>query len=85
MEAKNMDLMNVTDEDIESLKRVFKIARCGRHYQEDTKLVDSWLIQWNERLEYDTYKADKVELLEKEKMLFLIPKEDKLPIKLIIA
>lgn len=80
-----MDLMNVTDKDIESLERVFKITRCGRHYCEDSELVNSWLIQWDENPEYDTYKANEVELLEKGKMLFLIPHADRKPIKLIIA
>lgn len=81
----DMDLMNVTDDDIESLERIFKITRCGRHYVEDTELVNSWVTQWNENSEYDTYKANEVELFEKGKMLFLIPLTDKKPIKLIIA
>lgn len=85
MEVKNMDLMNVTDKDIESLERVFKITRCGRHYAEDTELVNAWLTQWNENPEYDIYKSSEVELLEKGNMLFLIPLADKRPIKLIIA
>lgn len=77
--------MSAMDKDIESLKRVFKIARCGRHYCEDNALVDSWVTQWNENPEYDIYKADEIELLEKGTGLFLIPKENGKPIKLIIA
>ena len=86
MEVRNMDLMSVTDKDVESLERVFKIARAGRHYAEDTEIVNAWLTQWNENPEYDIYKSNEVELLEKGNMLFLIPKEknDK-PIKVIIA
>lgn len=87
MEVKNMDLMSVTDKDIESLKRVFKIARAGRHYAEDVEIVNAWLVQWNENPEYDIYKSNEVELLEKDNMLFLIPKEAKMtkPIRIIIA
>ena len=85
MEAKNMDLMNVTDKDIESLERVFKIARTGRHYTEDVELVNAWLMQWDENPEYDIYKSNEVELLEKGNMLFLIPHTDRKPIKVIIA
>lgn len=85
MEVKNMGLMSETDKDIESLKRAIKIARCGQHYCEDNALVNSWVTQWNENPEYDIYKADEIELLEKGTGLFLIPKEDRKPIKLIIA
>ena len=85
MEVKNMDLMNVTDKDAESLERVFKIARAGRHYAEDTEIVNSWLTQWDENPEYDVYKSNEVELLEKGNMLFLIPHADRKPIKVIIA
>ena len=77
--------MNVTDKDIESLERVFKIARAGCHYAEDTEIVNAWLAQWNESPEYNAYKSNEVELLEKENMLFLIPKENRKPIKVIIA
>ena len=87
MEVKSMDLMNVTDKDIESLERVFKIAREGRHYAEDAEIVNAWLTQWNENPEYNAYKSNEVELLEKGNILFLIPKEEKMtkPIKIIIA
>lgn len=74
-----------TDKDIESLNRVFKIANAGRHYAEDMELVNAWLTQWDENPEYDVYKSNEVELLEKGNMLFLIPYADKTPIKLIIA
>ena len=87
MTQKIMDSMNVTDKDIESLERIFKIARAGRHYAEDVEIVNDWLAQWNENPEYDIYKSNEVELLEKGNMLFLIPKEEKLtkPIRIIIA
>ena len=78
-------MRDITDKDIESLERVFKIANAGRHYEEDTDLVNAWLTQWDENPEYDTYKSNEVELLEKGNMLFLIPKEDRKPIKVIIA
>ena len=74
-----------TDKDIESLNRVFKIATAGRHYAEDTELVDAWLTQWNENPEYDIYKSSEIELLEKGNILFLIPLADRKPIKVIIA
>lgn len=74
-----------TDEDVESLERVFKIARAGCHYAEDTEIVNVWLSQWNENPEYNVYKANEVELLEKGNMLFLIPLADRKPIKVIIA
>ena len=45
----------------------------------------SWLIQWDESLEYSSYKAEDVELFAKEDMLFLIPHADRKPIKVIIA
>ena len=45
----------------------------------------SWLIQWDENLEYSIYKAEDVELFAKNNMLFLIPHADRKPIKLIIA
>ena len=80
-----MGLTNVTDKDIESLERVFKIARAGRHYAEDVDIVNAWLAQWDENPEYDIYKSNEVELLEKGNMLFLIPLADKKPIKVIIA
>ena len=76
-----------TDRDIESLGRAFKIARAGRYYTEDVELVNAWLIQWNKNPEYDIYKSSEVNLLVDGKMLFLIPKEEKLtkPIRVIIA
>ena len=83
MEVKNMDLMNVTDDDIESLERLFKIARCGRHYAEDAELVNLWLTQWNENPEYNSYKAKDVELYEENGVLFLISQTDNKIIKLI--
>lgn len=83
MEVKNMDLMNVTDDDIESLERLFKIARYGRHYAEDVELVNSWLTQWSKNPEYNSYKAKDVELHEENGVLFLISQTDNKIIKLI--
>ena len=76
-----------TDKDVESLERVFKIARAGRCYTEDVELVNAWLTQWNEDPEYDIYKSSEVNLLVDGRMLFLIPKEERLtkPIRVIIA
>ena len=82
MEVRNTDLTNVTDDDIESLERVFKIARCGRHYKEDTELVNSWLTQWSENPEYNSYKAKDVDLYEENGILFLVSQTDGKIIKL---
>jgi hypothetical protein len=79
MEAKNMGLMSETDE------RWWKILRTGYLYCEFTEITNSWLKQWCENPDYNQYNAKDVELLTKGTGLFLIPKEDKKPIKLIIA
>ena len=86
MEVKNMGSMNVMDKVNESLERIWKImSSTGHHYEEHTEIVGSWCAQWDENPEYDSYIANDVELFAQGKMLFLIPKEDKKPIKLIIA
>lgn len=77
--------MNVTDKDIESLERVFKIARAGRCYAEDVEIANTWLAQWDENPNYNIYKAKDVHLLASGNMLFLIPYEDARPAKVIIA
>lgn len=86
MEVKNMDSMNVMDKANESLERIWKIlSSTGYHYEEHMEIVDSWSAQWDENPKYDVYTSDEVELFAQGKMLFLIPKENKKPIKLIIA
>ena len=86
MEVKNMDSMNVMDKVNESLERIWKILSSTKyHYEEHTEIVCSWCAQWDENPEYDIYIANDVELFARGKMLFLIPKEDRKPIKLIIA
>ena len=69
----------------EALDRVWKLFKIGYNYQEHDELRNSWLKQWNENPEYNHYKANEVELFAKGSMLFLIPKESRKPIKLIIA
>lgn len=81
-----MGSMNVMDKANESLERIWKImSSTGYHYEEHTEIVGSWCAQWDEKPEYDIYIANDVELFARGKMLFLIPKESKKPIKLIIA
>ena len=65
--------------------RVWKLFKIGYNYQEHDELRNSWVLQWDENPEYDCYKANEIELFAKGNMLFLIPKENKKPIKLIIA
>lgn len=78
--------MNVMDKVNESLERIWKImSSTGHHYEEHTEIVGSWCVQWDENPEYDSYIANNVELFAQGKMLFLIPREDKKPIKVIIA
>ena len=45
----------------------------------------SWLIQWDEDPEYSIYTTSEVDLFAKDNMLFLIPKKNRKPIKVIIA
>lgn len=65
--------------------RWWKILSTGYHYCEHEELTHSWLKQWCTEPDYSIYNANDVELFAQGKMLFLIPKENKLPIKLIIA
>lgn len=65
--------------------RWWKILNAGYHYCEHEGLTHSWLKQWCTEPDYSIYNAEDVELFARENMLFLIPKEDKKPIKLIIA
>ena len=86
MEVKNIGSMNVMDKANESLERIWKImSSTGHHYEEHTEIVGSWCAQWDENPEYDIYIANDVELFARGKMLFLIPKGDRKPIKVIIA
>ena len=78
--------MNAMDKVNESLERIWKImSSTGYHYCEFTEITNSWLKQWCENPDYNQYNADDVELLAKGNGLFLIPKENRKPIKLIIA
>ena len=79
--------MNVMDKVNESFERISKVASLGYGNQEKVTLLASWCAQWDEDPEYDTYVADEVNLFVDGKMLFLIPKEEKLtkPIRVIIA
>lgn len=77
--------MNVMDKVNESLERIFRVASLGYGYQEQAALLASWCAQWDENPEYDTYITSEVELFAKGNMLFLIPKENRKPIKVIIA
>lgn len=77
--------MNVMDKEIESLERIFRVVSLGYGCQEQVTLLASWCAQWDENPEYDSYITDEVELLAIENKLFLIPKEDGKPIKIIIA
>ena len=79
MEVKNMGLMSEMDE------RWWKIIHTGYHYYEFTEITHSWYRQWCENPDYNQYNASDVELLAKGTGLFLIPKENRKPIKLIIA
>lgn len=65
--------------------RWWKILGTGYHYYEFTEITSSWLKQWCNNPDYNQYNASDVELLAKGTGLFLIPKEDRKPIKLIIA
>lgn len=73
--------------DHEKLDRIWKLFKIGYNYQEHDELRNSWLKQWDENPEYNEYKAMEVNLLVDGKMLFLIPKEERLtkPIRVIIA
>ena len=55
--------------------------------EEDLKILNSWLYQWENNKEYREYTSENTENFAKDNMLFLIPKEEKMtrPIKLIIA
>lgn len=88
MDRVTMDLMKETDKINESLERIWKVmSSTGYHYEEHTEIVGSWCAQWDENPEYDSYTANGVELFARGKMLFLVPKEEKLtkPIRVIIA
>lgn len=47
--------------------------------------LQSWWEQWCFSEEYADYNGEETDLFVVDNMLFLIPKEDKKPIKLIIA
>ena len=70
---------------LEISDRMRKVIFEYRLNETNPTYVKTWLRQWNEEPEYTIYKADEVELLIHENMLFLIPHADRKPIKLIIA
>ena len=70
---------------LEISDRMRKVIAEYRLNETNPTYVKTWLRQWDEEPEYTIYNADDVELLIHENMLFLIPKEDRKPIKLIIA
>ena len=92
-EQENIDsiMSHIVSEDAflkrnqETFDRWWKIIHTGYHYCEFTEITDSWYRQWCENPDYNQYNADDVELFVKGTGLFLIPKEDRKPIKLIIA
>ena len=55
--------------------------------EEDLRILNSWLYQWENNKEYREYTSENTEIFAKGNMLFIIPKEEKLtkPIKVIIA
>ena len=93
MERENIDsiMSHIVSEDAfqkryhETLDRMWKLFKIGYNYQEHDEIRNSWLNQWRENPDYNQYNADDVELLAKGMKLFLIPKENRKPIKVIIA
>lgn len=78
--------MNVMDKETEFLKRIWKIMSSTEHqYEGRTEIVASWCVQWEENPEYDSYLTDEIELLARDNILYLIPKEGNKPIRTIIA
>lgn len=65
--------------------RMYKVIAEYRLNEVDSAYVKIWLRKWNEEPEYTIYNADEVELSIHENMLFLIPKENGKPTKVIIA
>lgn len=65
--------------------RMYKVVAEYRLNEVDSAYVKTWLRKWNEEPEYTIYNADEVELSIHENMLFLIPKENGKPTKVIIA
>lgn len=100
MEAKNMDLMKkmdnsnidiaeafrfVVEYDMEMAVRAFQKEVEKSKVQITNENMASMLKQWRFNSEYIPYFPDKTELFIMEDKMFLIPKEDKLPIRLIMA
>ena len=65
--------------------RMYKVVAEYRLNEVDSTYVKTWLRKVNEEPEYTIYNAVEVNLLIHENKLFLIPKEDRKPIKLIMA
>jgi hypothetical protein len=80
------EVMNILwPQALEISDRMRKVIAEYRLNETNPAYVKIWLRKWNEEPEYTIYNADKVDLLIHENMLFLIPKESRKPIKLIIA
>ena len=85
-EISYREAMNVLwPQALEISNRMYKVVAEYRLNEVDSAYVKIWLRKWNEEPEYTVYKADEVELLIHENMLFLIPRADRKPFKLIIA
>lgn len=69
----------------EITERMYKVVAEYRLNEVAPTYIKTWIRQWNEEPVYTIYKADEVELLIQNNMLFLIPKGDRKPIKVIIA
>ena len=92
-EQENIDsiMSHIVSEDAfqkrnhEALDRMWKLFKIGYNYQEHDEIRNSWLKQWDKNPEYSCYKANEVDLFAKGTGLFLIPRDTRKPIKLIIA
>lgn len=70
---------------LEISNRMYKVVAEYRLNEVDPTYVKTWIRKWNEEPEYTIYNAEEVDLLIHENMLFLIPKENGKPIRIIIA
>ena len=69
----------------ECTDRLWALFQLGYGYAEYTEKVNSWLTQWEEKPAYNVYNINDVNLLVIDNMLYLIPKENNKPIKVIKA
>ena len=68
----------------EFCNKIWKIMEQKDRFLPNFK-INSWLNQWSDNPEYSVYNAEDVECFVVEDKLFLIPKEDRKPIRIIIA